>query len=145
MTGVQTCALPISKVVLEKYETRTYDIVVSEVGIIPAAFKAEDPVLEPASVDISGPVSQLDQIDIVRVVLDVDNAKETISRALTPAAVNENGTVIASGLKYSTDKIKVTKEITLRGGYRVLVVKVRTTGTTPRGYVLDGQIGRAHV
>ena len=134
-----TSYVPLTaKVVLEKYETRTYDIVVNEVGIIPAAFKAEDPVLEPASVDISGPVSQLDQIDIVRVVLDVDNAKETISRALTPAAVNENGTVIASGLKYSTDKIKVTKEITLRGGYRVLVVKVRTTGTTPRGYVLDG-------
>ena len=45
-----TSYVPLTaKVVLEKYETRTYDIVVSEVGIIPAAFKAEDPVLEPAS------------------------------------------------------------------------------------------------
>ena len=126
------------KVILEEYETRTYDVVVSEIGTIPAAFRADPAVLEPASIDISGPVSQLDQIDKVRVVMDLNNATETITRTLTPAAINADGTVLTGGLKYSTDKIKVTQAISLRGGYRVAVVKVMTSGSPPQGYVLEG-------
>lgn len=126
------------KVSLEKYETRSFDIAVSEVGEIPTAFRADEPIIEPASVEISGPVSQLDQIDKVRVVLDVTNATESITKTLPPAAINHAGAVINAGLKYATDKIKVTLPISLRGGYRVVVVKAITTGATLSGYVLDG-------
>ncbi len=49
-------------------------------------------------------------------------------------AINKNGTVITSGLTYAPEKVDVSQEISLRGGYRVVVVKVVTPGTVPNGY-----------
>lgn len=126
------------KVVLEAYETRKYDVVVQETGTILAAYKADPPVLEPAEVEVSGPVSLLDQIDQVRVVTDINNATESITQNLIPAAIKVDGTLVTGNLKFSAERIKVTQNITLRGGYKVVVVKVATTGASPRGYVLEG-------
>lgn len=126
------------KVVLEAYETRKYDVVVQETGTILAAYKADPPVLEPAVVEVSGPVSALDQIDQVRVVIDINNATEPITQSLIPAAIKADGTLVSGNLKFSAERIKVSQNITLRGGYKVVVVKVATTGAAPRGYVLEG-------
>ncbi len=122
------------KVVLEKYETRTFDLTISEVGSIPTAFKAEVPVAAESRINVSGSVSLLDQIDFVRVILDHSNATESIEKELIIAAVNKNGTVIPSGLTFQPEKVKVSQEISLRGGYRVVAVKVVVPGTVPAGY-----------
>ena len=122
------------KVILEKYETRSYEINVSETGDVPTAFKADPPVLSMKTVEVSGSVSVLDQIDFVRVILDHSNATEPIKKELIISAINKNGTVITSGLTYSPEKVNVSQEISLRGGYRVVVVKVVAPGTVPNGY-----------
>lgn len=126
------------KVVLEAYETRTYDVNVQETGTILTAYKAELPVADPAMVNVSGPVSVLDQIEQVRVILDINNATEPVTQNLVPAAIRSDGTIVTGNLKFSTDRVKVTQNISLRGGYRVVVVKVATAGASPRGYVLEG-------
>jgi YbbR domain-containing protein len=123
-----------AKIVLEKYETRSFDIVVNEKGEVPTAFKVDPPVLSVDQVQVSGSVSLLDQIESVRVVLDHSNATESIKKDLSVAAVNHDGVVITSGLKFSPEKVSVSQEINLRGGYRVVVVKVVTPGTVPNGY-----------
>ena len=122
------------KIVLEKYETRTFNITVNEKGDVPAAFKVDPPVLSVDKVQVSGSVSLLNQIESVRVVLDHSNATESIKKDLAIAAVNQEGAVITSGLKYFPEKVSVSQEISLRGGYRVVVVKVVTPGTVPSGY-----------
>lgn len=122
------------KVILERYETRTFEITVNETGDVPTAFKADPPVLSMKTVEVSGSVSVLDQIDYVRVILDHSNATEPIKKELNISAINKNGTVITSGLTYAPEKVDVSQEISLRGGYRVVVVKVVTPGTVPNGY-----------
>ena len=123
-----------AKIILEKYETRTYDITVNEKGDVPTAFKVDPPALSVNKVQVSGSVSLLDQIESVRVVLDHSNATESIKKDLSIAAVNQEGVVITSGLKYSPERVSVSQDISLRGGYRVVVVKVVTPGTVPNGY-----------
>ncbi len=122
------------KVILERYETRTFDLTVVESGVVPTAFKAESPVASQSKIQVSGSVSLLDQIDVVRVILDHSNATESIKKEISVAAVNKNGSVISSGLTFLPEKVEVTQEINLRGGYRVVAVKVVTPGTVPSGY-----------
>ncbi len=125
------------KVVLEEYQTREYPVQVTEIGEIPTAFKGEKPVVEPATVSVSGPISKLDEIDYLRVVLNHSNATETIVKDLTVGAIGKSGNAVATGvtgISFEPSQVNVTKEISLRGGYRVVVVKVVTEGTVPAGY-----------
>ncbi len=124
----------VAKVTLEKYATREFDVMVAEVGEIPTAFQSDLPVVDPSKVIVGGSVSLLEQIDFVRVVLDHANATDSITRDLNIAAIGKNGTGITTGLTYTPDKVNVKQNIYLRGGYRVVVVKVVTAGSVPEGY-----------
>ena len=122
---------------LEEYQTREFDVRVTEVGEIPTAFKGEVPVVNPKTVSVSGPVSKLDEIDFLRVVLNHSNATETIVRDLSVGAINKSGNAIGTGvngLSFDPEQVNVSQGISLRGGYRVVVVKVVTEGTVPNGY-----------
>ena len=123
-----------AEVDLEKYETREFEVKVTEMGEIPTAFKGETPVVSPKTVRVSGAVSVLDQIDYIRVILNHSNATETISKDLPVGAISLSGKVINSGLTFDPPQVHVTQEINLRGGYRVVVVKVVTEGSVPDGY-----------
>lgn len=123
-------------VTLEKYETREYQINVEEKGDIPTAFRAETPILSQETVSITGTVSQLDQIDNVYVELDRSNKTETIEETVQVNAVNADGRTIRD-LTIEPEKVKVTQEIKMRGGYRVLSVKLSVKGEIAPGYRVD--------
>lgn len=123
-------------VTIEKYETREYDLVVEETGEIPTAFRAETPVLSQDKVSISGTVSQLDTISKVAVNLERNNNTETIEETLAVAAYTEDGKVVRD-ITISPDKVKVTEEIKMRGGYRILSVKLSVKGEISSGYRVD--------
>lgn len=118
---------------MERYETREYEIKVKELGEIPTAFKAEPPVLSSDKVTISGPVSQLDRISEVRVLLDHSNATSSIEKVLSVNALTDSNLVIKD-VAISPEKITLTQEINMRGGYRILSVKLVTKGELQSGY-----------
>lgn len=121
---------------IEKYETREYPITVVEKGEISAAFRASTPILSQDTVEITGTVSQLDSISTVSVELDRTNATETIEETLQINAYNEDGRVVRD-LTIQPDKVKVTQEIKMRGGYRILSVKLMIKGEIAQGYRVD--------
>lgn len=123
-------------VTIDRYETREFQIAVVEKGEIPTAFRAETPVLSQETVSISGTVSQLDQIDKVFVELDRSNKTETIEESLQISAVNADGRTVRD-LTFEPEKVKVTQEIRMRGGYRILSVKLSVTGEIAQGYRVD--------
>lgn len=123
-------------VTIEKYETREYNVVVDESGEIPTAFRAETPVLSQDTVSISGTVSQLDLIDKVAVSLERNNNTETIEETLSVAAYTEDGRTVRD-ITILPEKVKVTQEIKMRGGYRVLSVKLSVKGEIAAGYRVD--------
>lgn len=123
-------------VTIEKYETRKYDVTVEESGDIPTAFRAEAPVLSQKEVSISGTVSQLDTISKVVVNLERNNNTETIEETLPIVAYTEDGKIVRD-VTISPDKVKVTEEIKMRGGYRILSVKLSVKGEISSGYRVD--------
>ena len=98
-------------------------------------YEAGTPVLSRTTATVKGPSSQVDQVAAVRAVLDISQAKENIDTNLELKAVDENGLTI-SGVAISPAEINVKMEITQRGGYRNLPVKVATTGQIRSGYRL---------
>jgi YbbR domain-containing protein len=123
-----------TRIILEEYATREFEVRVTEVGDIATAFMSEPPVVDPPSVIVGGSVSILDQVDFLRVILDHSNKTEPISTDLNVAAIGKTGTAINAGLTYTPSVVNVKQNIQLRGGYRVVVVKVVTTGSVPEGY-----------
>ena len=123
-------------VTVEKYETREYSVEVEESGDIPTAFRAETPVVSPEKVKISGTISQLDTINKVAVKLERNNNTETIEQSLSVAAYTEDGKTVRD-LTIQPEKVKVTEEIKMRGGYRILSVKLSVKGEISTGYRVD--------
>ena len=123
-------------VTIEKYEKREYTVEVEEKGDIPTAFRAETPVLAQNTVEITGTVSQLNTISKVSVELERNNDTETIEKTLNVVAWDEEGRTVKD-LTIQPDKIKVTQEIKMRGGYRILSVKLLTQGEIAAGYRVD--------
>ena len=124
------------EVTIEKVETRTYPIEVVETGEISTAYKAEAVELSSTTVDITGTVTELDSIDRVFVVLDRNNNNETISTTLSVNVVNTDGTQVKD-LTVKPDKVNATQEIKIRGGYKILSVKLSVAGEIAKGYRVD--------
>ncbi len=123
-------------VTIEKYEQREYNVEVDTTGEIPTAFRSESPVLSQDTVTISGTMSQLDTISKVSVELERNNDTETIEKTLTVNAWTEDGKAVKD-ITINPEKVKVTQEIKMRGGYRILSVKLVTKGEIANGYRVD--------
>lgn len=123
----------VATVTIEKYETREYEITVNETGDIPTAFRAEAPVLSQDTVSISGTMSQLNTISTVAVALERNNNTETIEETLAVTAYTEDGKAVRD-VTIQPERVKVTQEIKMRGGYRVLSVKLSVKGEISAGY-----------
>ena len=123
-------------VTIEKVETRTYPIEVVETGEIATAYKAEKVALSSDTVEITGTVTQLDTIDRVYVTLNRNKNTETIVSSLTVVAANEDGAAVKD-LTIKPDKVTATQEINLRGGYKILSVKLSVSGEIAQGYRVD--------
>ena len=126
----------VATITIEQYETREYPVIVEETGDIPTAFRADAPVLSQETVEISGTVTQLDKISKVAVNLERNNNTETIEETLQVNAYTEEGRIIRD-VTINPDKIKVTEEIRMRGGYRILSVKLSVKGEISQGYRVD--------
>ena len=123
--------------VIEEYDTKDFEVQVDEIGDIPTAFRADAPIVVPETVLISGTVSQLDKINKVSVSLERDNnTTESIQTTLPVSAYSEDGRVIRD-LTITPDKVEVTQDIRMRGGYRIISVKLSVKGEIANGYRVD--------
>ena len=101
----------------------------------PVGFDIGSPVLNPENVTISGPVSLVEQVEEVRAVLDISQDRESIDRNVPLAALDRNG-IRVNGISLSPESVNVQIEVTQRGGYRNVSVKVVTSGQIASGYRL---------
>jgi len=115
--------------------TETREIRVIFQGSLPVGFQADDPVLSPLSVTISGAESLVKNVSEVRAVVKLTDVKASINQSIQLVAVNTNGQIV-NGVSISPEKVDYTQTIVERGGYRNVVVKVVTSGNIPSGYKL---------
>jgi len=120
---------------LEKLINKTFKINLTYSSAPPIGYDIGQTKLEPQTAVVSGPASQVDRVVEVRATVDISQASQKINRDLTLVALDENG-VKVDGISISPEKVNVQIEITQRGGYRNVTVKVVTTGQIASGYRL---------
>ena len=143
--NLQIDARPVK---LESYSPDMIEIVIEE--IYSESFKidliqpsnpaigdeAKNPILDKETATVNGPASLVDQVIGIQAVLDISQAKENIDETLALKAVDENGLMV-SGVSISPEEVNVRMNITQRGGYRTVSVKVVTIGQVKSGYSLN--------
>ena len=100
-------------------------------------YEVGNPTLGKVTATVNGPASLVDQVIEIQAVLDISQAKENIDTDLALKAVDENGLTV-SGVSISPEEVNVQMNVTQRGGYRNVTVKVVTIGQVESGYSLDG-------
>jgi YbbR domain-containing protein len=120
---------------LEQLFSRTFDINLAYPSAPAIGYNAGSPQLSAQTATVSGPASQVNRVTEVRATLDISQDIQNINRELPLVALDENGLRISS-VSISPERVNVQVEITQRGGYRNLTVKVVTSGQIASGYRL---------
>jgi len=123
------------QILLESLVSQSLPVTLVISGEPPMGYKSENPQLDPSSVTISGPVSQVSKVKEARILMNIDGATQTITQTLTIVPVDENSRTV-TGIAVSPNSITVTQPVNLLGGYRNVIVKVVTEGNVASGYRL---------
>ncbi len=121
------------EVTLEELISKTIPIQAEVRGEPTLGYQASEPEWSHEEVTISGRASLVERVAIVKATLNITGAEESIERNLNLVAFDEAGTLI-SDVTLTPSDISVVQTITLRGGYRNMVVKVLTIGQVADGY-----------
>lgn len=120
---------------LEKLSTKPFDIKLHYPSAPAIGYDAGFPRMDIQTASVSGPASQVSRVSEVRATLDISQATQDINREVVLTALDENGLRV-SGVSISPERVNVRVEITQRGGYRNVTVKVLTSGQIASGYRL---------
>jgi YbbR domain-containing protein len=122
-------------VTLERMVNQTYKVQLVTNGNPAVGYQAEEPVISPENVAVSGPQTMVNQIQQIRAIVDLNQVKQNIQNSLLLQAVDANGDTI-EGVTISPERISINIPVTQKGGYRNVVIKVVTQGKLADGYRL---------
>jgi YbbR domain-containing protein len=120
-------------VTLEPLVSRDLAIALVRRGEPAIGFQADSPALSLDAVTISGPASQVERARTARVVIDLTQASEDISRQAAVEVLDVNEDPV-EGVTVTPGEVFLNQPISQRGGYRNVVVKVVSTGQVASGY-----------
>ena len=120
---------------LENIITKVLPITVQVRGTPPTGYKPQDTLVDPVEATVVGPQSAVDRVNELRVALDISGLSDTVTRAMTPTAVDAEGRTV-SAVTINPSSVTVTQPITLLGGYRYVIVRAISTGQVANGYRL---------
>ncbi len=118
---------------IEDLITATIPIITDISGEPALGYQAETPEWSATEVTISGKSSLVNQVEYTDAILDISGATETIENSILLVPRDHEGKFV-QGLEMNPDRVTVTQPITLKGGYRNMVIKVVTTGQVAEGY-----------
>ncbi|MEA3350577.1 MAG: CdaR family protein [Chloroflexota bacterium] len=119
--------------ILESLISKTLPIQTDVRGKPPLGYQVGNPEWSHDQVSISGRASLVEQVSTVRAVLSISGIEESIERNLKLTPYDQDGYTV-SDITLTPGDVTVFQPITLKGGYRNMVVKVVTTGQVGEGY-----------
>lgn len=122
-------------ITLEELATQEFPIQVVLRGEPAIGFQAESYSLDQENVMIEGPASRMALIKDVRVVVDITQASDTITRNLSVQVLDANGAAVEN-ISITPSEVTVNQPISQRGGYRNVVVLTSFMGQVASGYRL---------
>lgn len=120
---------------LETLVTKDFPVILNLEGEPSLGYRREQAVINPEIATVSGPESEVSQVAQVRVVVDIEGARDSRRVNQPLEAINEDGEVL-EGITLTPRLASVEVPITLEGGYRNVVVRVVTEGQIADGYRL---------
>ncbi|MBI9044544.1 MAG: hypothetical protein JEZ06_08665 [Anaerolineaceae bacterium] len=121
------------EVELDRLVSRDYSIELVSLGEPAVGFQVEYPVMSQVAVAVAGPEALMDKVNAVQAVLEIEGVSENIDRMVPLIPVDNTYTEI-EGLTLSPDMIHISQEVTQRGGFRNVVIKVELSGQVVSGY-----------
>jgi YbbR domain-containing protein len=112
---------------------RDFPIIPQVQGTPALGFQAEEVEVEPQAATVSGPADLVSEVDSVVAVLDITDARDSLSTAVSLQALDRNGAVI-SGVTIDPERATLNQTIRQAGGYREVAVKVETIGQPASGF-----------
>jgi len=122
-----------AEIIIEELITATLPINTEIKGEPALGYQAETPQWSAEETTISGRSSLVHQVAYVEVVLDISGATETIEKTMVLVPRDSEGKFV-QGVSLDPDRVSVIQPITLKGGYRNMVVKVVTIGQVADGH-----------
>lgn len=132
---VESYSPDVIDIIIEEIYSESFNINLVQPSSPGIGYEAGNPTLNKKTATVNGPSSLVDQVVEIQAVLDISQAKENINTDLVLKAIDENGLTV-SGISISPEEVNVQMDITQRGGYRNVTVKVVTTGQIESGYRL---------
>lgn len=125
---------PVSvELTLELVTSESFPIQKEIIGEPTLGYQAGFPEWSHDEVTVSGRASFVDQVASVRTTLNINGVEETVERNLKLTAYDEAGRPI-SDVSLTPSEVTVVQPITLKGGYRNMVIKVVTEGQVADGF-----------
>ena len=121
---------------LESVKTQTFPLVLSLTGQPAAGYQAGDVSMDLTEVTLSGPESLIKQVAHTRVVVNLDNIRESIDETLQIQIVDAQNRAL-KGLTINPESVRVTVPISQQGGFRDVAVKVVVEGQQAAGYRIE--------
>ena len=122
-----------AEITIEELITATIPINNEIIGEPALGYQAETPLWSNLETTLSGRSSLIRQVAYIEAVLDISGATETIEKTIVLVPRDSEGKFV-QGLDLDPDRVTVIQPITLKGGYRNMVVKVVTIGQVADGY-----------
>ncbi len=118
---------------LERIVVNSVPVVLSLRGEPAVGYAARSPVLSTDSVTVTGPERLVEQVNKIKLALDLRGEKENINRTFALLPLNDRGQLI-NGVAVQPES--ATVEVTLRqlGGYRDVAVRAVLVGKPAEGY-----------
>lgn len=128
ITMGKVSALTIS---LEDIITKSFSIRVVTSGACAPGYASDETEVSPALIEVSGAESVIQDIQEVKVLVDVTGAYADITRVVEPKAYSERGEIDSNKLKFSNNE--VTVKVTILETKTIPVI-VETSGEPAYGY-----------
>ena len=120
---------------LEELITKQFPIDPKIIGNPQLGYEQGELALKPEIVTITGPLSDVNQVESVQINYDISGVSETQNSSLPVEVIDKNGNSI-NDISVSPDETTINLPIALLGGFKNVVVKVDTTGQIADGYRL---------
>ena len=121
---------------LEALDTQSLPVDIVVNGQPAIGYQAGDASVEPTQIAISGPESIVKQAARARVLVNLDDVRESIDEAFDVQILDDKNTIL-NGVSINPQSARVMIPISPQSGYRDLAVKVVVTGQVAAGYRLE--------
>jgi YbbR domain-containing protein len=112
---------------------REFQVTAQIEGSPALGFQAEEITVDPLQANVSGPSDLVEEVASVVAMLDITDARESVSTTVSLLALDQDGAVL-SGLTINPERVTVEQNIRQAGGYREVAVKVETIGQPALGF-----------